>query len=667
MARTFNITDGTTTINLINTSATGIIASRGGFGRSKFAPHQYDEARGIEEYLFVDRWALNVAGSDHDDLASKTQDLIMLLRKAYQYHTDPKEKTPVYITQQTTGETGARYSLVYQSPEISAPDYFDLDFEVNDLMENYGVNIARFIWRNNIPGNLPTAETLTETDGPASPTKVHVSNHRDDLDITSIFVADWDSGPAYSTDHAGATSWSLFPAGGVASSDSLFIGSSDGPLKHVVLPKLSTAAAITTSTLTLYYYNGSWTALSLGSDYTIFPKSTWEDCLEQTSDDIVCNINVPSDIATTAINGVTAYWYLLKEAHATPSWGTVPVASASDAAYAQRTPAIEVSSDAINGDTFPYACMRLYAPAGGDENEGFANISRVVIGAKRDYGTFVSRLNAGGNDNSTDWTVTQGTDATATTDAQAPGEAACYVSFATTETADKRVSFTGDGRLDDWKGEYRVFVTAQQIGGSASDIGLFLRTYIHETNTYSPKYDTAEVYTQGADQGAEVFDLGLLKLPFGETADTDDLTDADIIFEIHAERISGSATLRIYELVLIPVDEWSCELDDPVTDTVNGTSALRGNGVIDVDGGVLANRTLKYLKSGSYLYPSDTWGRGGPPLKVEPGKKTRLYFLMMHYPDGGTWGTGPFISSIGCHLAFELYTHDCFMGLRGSE
>ena len=212
-----------------------------------------------------------------------------------------------------------------------------------------------------------------------------------------------------------------------------------------------------------------------------------------------------------------------------------------------------------------------------------------------------------------------------------------------------------------------MFVRARQSGGSAGDLGVKLRTYIHESSVYSPKYDTKTVAPQADDVGPEVLDLGLLKIPFTRVANADVLTNADIIFEIHAERTTGAAEIYFYDLVLIPVDKWSAELDDPITDSVNGSSALRGASVLQVDGGVLALRTAKFINNGGNLYPAEEWGRGGPPLKIEPETQVYLYFLMMHFEAGGTWGDPPFLADLGCHFAFELYSHACYEILRGDD
>lgn len=659
MARTAKITDGTLDVNLINTGATGMIPTRGGFGGFRFTPHQYDESGDLESRLFSERWRLFVKGSSHDNLATQTRDLYKLLRKAWRYHTDPTQTTPVYLEMQTTNESNTRYALVYRAPEIRTVDKFAIPFEASNEIEHLGIAIARFIWESVVPGTLGSAIALTASDGPVSPTKVHVANFRDDVNVTHFKE---DDGGVFKDYSVGDT---LFPAT-VAQNDGLLIGSTDQPLHTVVIPKLGTAGSLTTSTLALYYWNGSFTALTKGTDYTVFPGPDIEQSLEQNTDDIVINVVPPTDFVKNTLDTVNAFWYFIREDNAAPSYATRPILHASNAIYAQSSPYIEIPNTSLKGDVPPFVNLRLFTPAGGDQNENFSSLSRLIIGAKRDPGNFTPYLNAGGDDNPSGWATVQGTDATSTADVRAPAGKFSDVTFATDATMIKRVTFTGTGKLADWIGDrYRCIVRAEQEGGTAGDVRVKVRIFIHESNSYSPKFDTPVVATLGADKGPEIIDLGLVKIPFSDVVDADGFSSADIILEIHAEDTVGSADLEIYDLILMPVDEWAVEPNDPVSDSVNGTSALRGNNLLDIDGGVIRNRTIKYVKNGANLYIAEQWGRGGPRPMLEPLAQIRLYFLMMHYPT--TWGQPPLIAHLGCHVAAEIYAHALYLDLRGND
>lgn len=503
-----------------------------------------------------------------------------------------------------------------------------------------------------------------ERDG--APTRIHVANFRDDVEITHIKQ---DDGAVFTDLDLGD---SLFPAV-PAQNDAALWGSTDQPLKTIVIPKLKTAAVITTTTLVLQYsQSAAFAALTLGDDYTVYPGPDLESSLEQNDEDIVLNIKIPSDHAAYSQDSVSAFWIRLIETNASPSWGTIPVLNETEFPYHQRDPVVEIPPGIIGGDVEPNLLMRLISPAGGDTDPTFANISRILIGAKsRGLDYFVSHLNAGGDDNPSEWTATQVTDATATADPQGPGGKHSAVSFSGDSTMQPRVRFTGDDILDSWVGEYRAFIRAQQIGGAAEDTSLLLRTFIGGYGDDDPHIDTAEKDFAAFDDGFEVLDMGIIRIPFARPRAGDVLTGVDVVFEIHAARATGSSTLKIYDLILIPVDEWVVGLDDPISDIDTGSSALRGAAAIDVDGGVIAYRTARVQKIGGEWILSENWARmGKSPTLPDVGSKHRLYFLILNYEDvdaSGEFGQAPFFGFPGAQVDFEIYGHMNYLFLRGSD
>ena len=107
------------------------------------------------------------------------------------------------------------------------------------------------------------------------------------------------------------------------------------------------------------------------------------------------------------------------------------------------------------------------------------------------------------------------------------------------------------------------------------------------------------------------------------------------------------------------------ELDDPLGDTVYGSTALRGDNCIDIDAGLIVDRTSKMINALANPVPVETWTRGGPPLQLNPETQVKLYFVNMHYPT--TWGAGPLIATPGMHLTAEIWAHNQYYALRGND
>src|SRR3989304_5894808 len=113
------------------------------------------------------------------------------------------------------------------------------------------------------------AARLTASDGPASPTIVHIASFRDDGNLTHVFLDD--GGVFGSNLISAATGTALWPTVPAANDAPYFI-STDIAFKHVYLALAQ--AGDQNWDLVREYYNGADynTALTLGTDYTIFKQ-----------------------------------------------------------------------------------------------------------------------------------------------------------------------------------------------------------------------------------------------------------------------------------------------------------------------------------------------------------------------------------------------------------
>lgn len=647
MARTFNITDGSTTISLLNTS--GYQLARGGIGTTSYA---LDSGLPSSHLRYVETYNLNLINTTHDAAATDLQSLIALLRKANQYHTTEWQTTPVYITQQTSGETNARYALVYGTPNLSMPDPFDHPFEIDAIIETMGVQIVRGIWQDGVPGSLPTAITMTATDGANDTDELIVANFCDSTEVTAVFRYDA-SGTSFSANLADCDAFPLWDGD---TDDMLYIGSSDGPFHHWAV-YLATAGVYDAAVTVEYYSTDAWIAATAGSEYTCYPDNTATDIFTDSGMNVL-NFRPSNTWTSTTINSVDAYWVRV-DLNTVTSHTTAPTSGADDP-YTAKCNYIEFSSDDLEGDVPPLLSFRMYAPGGSSTSDAeMGAISKIIMGAKsRNLTNFTSMLNAGIASTS-DWTMSYDTDTTATADPDGPGGYHAACDFGTESSMAMRVTYTGANLLDDYAGIYKAFIRAEQVGDTDGSVAMKLRTVIGEDDDQAPSLDTPTVYSGTHDAGWEIWDMGTIQIPFTEITDTDSI-GTSLIFKIMAEQITGSPTVNIADLILIPIDEWSCMLEDPITNSDLGSSALR-DAMLELDAGVLMNRTLKYVSG----IPAETWYRSGEPPMLEPGRQTRIYFLMEHYPS--VWGTGPYLGSIGMQLGVKAYTRALYHVLRGSD
>ncbi len=661
MARQRKLIYGATTIDLLNTS--GWIPPRAGAGDATLP-----EGTILGEYEEIpERHVLNLYQTSTDNLAAKIVELVSVLRAAARHARNPDEQpTPVYLIDQLTGETNPRYALVTGALEITHPELLTIGVELDHHIEKNGVTIVRrHPWISGVPGTLPTAKTLTATDGPASPTRVHVANFRDANAITHVYAYDTSAGTYSANLIAGNAD--LFPAA-PAAGDMLLIGSTDGPFHHAVL-NLSQAAAFACGVVVGYVTAvgppPTVTALAAGSQFTLFPNGD-QDAIFKSTGDWVVSAKPPNTWAAVTLNSAACWWIAVK-LNTFTSFTTQPHQTTGVAIYAQKKNYIDIPASAFAGDMPPTCLMEMATPWGSTTAPGMGAVSKVIAGARSEgLGTFDAALNWGGYDNPTDWALATGTDATQVADPESPGGYCLSIDFATNSSMVVRGSLTGTGKAASWRGSFRPYITLKQIGGSPGDIRVKLRTCLGSTNDEDPKLDLPQTgsATESADLGYEIRDLApdeVLRIPFGTMSPNDSLA-VNLIFQLMAERLAGAATLRVGMLFLQPLYEpWSGQLDDPVTNRTLGVSALRGYSVLHLDGGVLARRCTKF--AGSTSFPAQDW-EGGPPLRFEPGVATRVYFLLGHYPT--TWGDGPLLASLGMGFAFRLYGLSAYSILRGA-
>ena len=445
--------------------------------------------------------------------------------------------------------------------------------------------------------------------------------------------------------------------------DAFYVGS-DEP--YWVVPWNITVAGIYSGVTFVYEYSdggAGWPALTLGDDLMLYP----DDDPFATAGIAAMHAYPGSDWATENVNGRVKYWIRIRIT-AISTWITSPQC---DYVYNQKTPEVRIPLASLRGDVPPFVLKRLKSADGGDEDNTMCSMSRIIAGVKstaggNDLDNFHSRLNCGGDGLPAGWTVTYGSDTSSVADVQAPGGDRAECTFATVAIQAMRVRFKGENKLRDYAGEYRVFLRYNQDTGDPGDIALKLRVRIDSTDAFAPAFETREVSSAGAYDHVliDMIPGDTLLLPLLEIVNADDL-DADLIFEIWAEVVTGTADLGLLDLIFIPADEWIGDLNDPITDATSGTSALRGLNVLDVDSGILDNRTIRQIIDGSEITPVETWSRRSSPIEIEPGLDARLYYLIGYYTDG--WGDGPFLAENMQGFLAELYAQACYFYLRGAD
>ena len=672
-ARIAELTWGETAVDLTRVQGPSVFSvSTGGIGKLKYAPHQLHRMSSSDDALFLERWNIIAKDCTPDELREEIERFEDLLVKAWEYGHTFYQRTPVLLHVRAARETGDRYALVDSSPEIDKDSpLFNRAFDEAVLSE-MGVGVLRYAWTDTPTGTLPTVEDLSARadaeSAPASPVvavRGAVGNVRHHAvgTLTDVYAFDA-SLAAFSGNLASTDSYDLFSVAGAvpAASDIHYFGGSR-PF-FTVAGYIGTPGVYSWTEVWEYWSGAAWTTLTAGTQYVLYPDAT------PFKTEGVWAFSWPGATgwAQTAINGVTRYWVRVRISAFT-SHTTTP-RNEDQRAYALQHPHIVLPSSAVQGDAPPRVLLRMRHGLGATTSVAFGLTNRILAGLKtvESDSLFEAFLNLGGLGNRIQWTTVALTDTLTSTDASAPAGQRMGCDFATDASLVTRIRLTGDGLFQAYAGRYRVFLRAQQIGGANGDIEHAVRVFLDSTS--GPFVQKPAVAMRSHDLGIELIDLipnGYLQLPFDEyQTGSDDFSQADLVIEILSELNTGSAQVFYYDLILLPVHEWVGEWEDPVSDPTTGSSSLRGASLLEEDGGVLLDRTIKQLVSGSQLFPAETWTRRGLPVRLRPnGDENRLYFLSARF--GSSFGAAPLLSEPGEFLLIELYLHNVYRDLRGDD
>ena len=651
MAATLNITDGTTTVNLLSAKVDYQLRAD---GYSQSDPEirqvrresQFAEGEALissNPQNVIETFTISIYGTSHDAIATNLQKLVTLQREAKESQTTNWQTTPVYLTEKTVDETNTRYARVIQIRIQNLSPLFSSIFNTQNAIGKITILVEREpYFRSAAPQSLPSALSLGAPQAPAGQvdaTRQVIANFRDTIALTHIYNEDNSGGPSYSANLIASTVFDYFPAV-PALNDAVYFGSTSGPFRIAVM-YLSIALSAGVN-FTWEFWNGAiWTT-------GIYP-SYGADAVWTSTGTRLISVDTPTGWTTNAVNGVTAYWIRCRISNFV-NWTTSPRQGA-QVVYNARDTYFSIANDQINGDVDALALLRLLK-----QHTNTISIKFVALGLKsRGLTAFTSRLNAGGQ-NPTGWSEAYGTDTTQVADINAPGNNRASCTFATATTMTTRVTITNTtGSITkDFGGVYQAYLRCQQSGGSAGAVSVRLVV----TSDAAVNGDT--IALTGVAAGIELINLGRITISavgFIEAVDT----GRTLTFAIQASATSVTPDIYIYDLILIPVDEWSTAIGPA------STNGMSDQAMLDLDNGLI--RTGAILKSNvnsglTSVAPSGLMEQRGMLPLLPPDKAFRIYAVFGGYSSGTT---PPLLSQPYFGVAILVYVHQRWVFMRGSE
>jgi len=661
MAARFEITDGTTTIELL------YYRNRmGGFMLNDWEPDipsYKDRGAYSDSPLFDGRYPLKTPSdnpierlelrgvfSNASALFTAWRNLRELLEQAMNYWQSPFDNACVYLICQGTQESSPRYAAITGWDLSGLENMFAAPFLQRSgrlLIEDIDLLLEHEVWSNVVPNSVTTEIGVLasqefdsidygKTSAVTGIKAIQVANHHTIANISTVVVYTDDTA---NYNHVSNTNSSLLielidPLSVTPSQDFTYFGSEtsitdSGPFHSIsyenIEPRYASLGAA------WEYWNGiSWTAMS--TTQVSDPNSNFTTTGRHT----ITFHNLTGWTYNT-VDGVEAWWVRINW-----SGSLVGAAPTLRYLYAITWPYVEIESDKVSGDLPSEVKIRHYDFATDQADAARTRVVNHLYVGRRDLArgaSFTSRLNI--SDEQIPANITVGKDATAgawVTDSLAPSHRCLEHTFAFANIWYNMATILFDSAIaNQFYGKYGLFLRHAQTSGSKGDT--LLRVYLAEGS--SAKIGDVETsFTETALVSASdlpIINFGTMQIPTYQSPDS-----ATSTFQLVVQGKSANVAnkIRLYELALIPVDEWFCYTFAPNENQPFGIEedTDENRNYLDIDA-TLAGRE-PYVTSLRQYSTDDLitrWVASTPdPPRIERGKTYRYWYLYGLQETSGT-------------------------------
>lgn len=645
--------------------------------------------------------------------ARALQDLLLLCEKASDYWAAEWHTGPVWLEIETDCDVGMRYAILYTANIPELDDVFSPTFVFQAVLRDLSLSVERGQWTDNEPkagtavphgvlyafdgrnlGNVDDTGarepvTTIHQDGTAYVRNAHLPANLTDIYIWDQGLAAWDANNYMDV----AVPYPFFP--GPVVNDAIYFGS-------------DTAVA-----------NGGWFNSLV---YDIFPVQfdldiDWEYCTNAvgpvfsalpTQDNTNADGNAPGGVKagqpfdTTGVNsvhwdspgvlgnwvpcligpgaGITGYWVRA----IITGIGGAPVSpqQRNRDIYTISWPYADIYTDETGGQV--PSRLKLYLT-----NQSTSNLDNV--GSARTIDGHANRVIVGlrSYDRGANFTAyllcTTGTQQWANIVFVNAGGAAFVVDIdSSVGYALQRVvggiegwAARGEFRLgtpvsDHFYGRYHAYLRAYHAAGVLGSTRVRLGARFGSGADYRIVTDPVVFAGVGANYRRQLLDMGELVIGSpGVITTADEYEWTNITIETECTD-GGGGTVRFYELILIPIDEWAAEFKDiglnPYSTTVpySRNSSLHYNSYLNADSLANPKAQLRGLlsESGTDDITSSWLTRGNGPAILQTSGRQRLWFLTesnaLSISGADIWQ-----SYYHHSMAVQIWRAKQYLGLRG--
>lgn len=510
----------------------------------------------------------------------------------------------------------------------------DMVIFISDNGSDAGANRSPVAWDNLAPAEYPILEIFygtTDVGRDATCAReVYVANKHNRAQLTDIYYYDASATTFSANLVNAATPFSFLPAV-PAVGDAVYFGvdtgvADSGPFNSLVFD-ISVAQA--DCTIVWEYYNGAFSAFTPAQDNTATAQSF------DTAGVNSVHWVQETDWVTIAVNGVTGYW--VRARVSAIGGAPTPPTQANRDIYTVIWPYLTVDAAQVVGDIAALARHLIY-PKSGNKNLATSGIMRVLIGSRSVSrgDNFTAYLNTVDEQNIAGVTcVVAGVNTSFIADLNSPtGRALEWIPAGITAMG-ARATITIDSSIaSEWKGTFHAFLRVGQFNGNSNDFSVRIVCNFggNAQTTQAVLVPWSVVPPLGVYNG--VVDIGTITTQDAGSA-ADGYGDCTITIEAAISNGAGLIYLYIYDLILIPVDEFS--VDNRYNPSVLPYPALNGFTYLDVDSATVPKVAVRSI----IRYASDdlmvgNWTPITPnDISLQANAEQRLWFMSTSFDSPG--------------------------------
>ena len=491
--------------------------------------------------------------------------------------------------------------------------------------------------------------------------EVYVSNKANMANLTHIYR---DDGGVFTSIFPMTLPVALFPAT-PAANDALYFGIQtsavdSGPFSSLVFD-IGTRLSGDCLLVWEYWSGASWVTLTVQDNTNSFSSSGVNSA----------HWSQPSDWAATAVNGITGYWVRLRVSSTS---GTVTVPTQQNRSiYSLTQSQVELQVGQVRGDIPAVVQLRAqnrsdFDGPGGSGPNLYAN--RIIMGLRAVnrgdlFTAFINLAQEQNNPNIQIWPAQTGTVVTFDDDPLSPtGRRLTHGLPSAPEAMTTRAILAiSTNIIRDFYGTFHCFVRGRRTTGTASELTLRLQFASGSGGiaftTPTRQFNTTNTF--------EILDFGEVSIPVSGTFRQVDVSD---VFEIRLQTAGTSTTprLHLYDLILIPTDEWSLDAVDFANSSLSDVG--RSNGIVkllDVDSITDFRTDIKSLvrQIGTEFITAEYNPITPGPAVLQANTRQRLWFFAMQTSaaeSSYSWIAPPEIAH-----SVQVYKNERYLGLRGER